>query len=85
MTARRICNIYVHSKIVAPILASRLIALDKMPGVRPIRIGDTAKPIIAKSVLSTVKPDIQKVTGCQQLSLVPRRFDLEEQEGTPGT
>ena len=53
-------------------LACRLIALDKHPGVRPIVIGDTAHRIIAKAVLSIIGPDIQDVSGCQQLYVVGR-------------
>ena len=42
-------------------------ALDKNPGVRPIGIGDTARRIIAKAVLSEAKPDIQEASGCLQM------------------
>ena len=65
--ARRIYTSYVNPTLVAPVLACRLIALDKNPGVRPIGIGDTARRIIAKAVLSIVGPDIQDATGCQHL------------------
>ena len=65
--ARRLCTSYVDPSSTAPLLASRLIALDKNPGVRPIGIGDTARRIIAKAVLSIVGPDIQYASGCQQL------------------
>ena len=50
---------------IKPLLASRLIALDKNPGVRPI--GDTARRIIAKAVLTIISTDIQDATGCRQL------------------
>ena len=53
--------------LVAPLLACRLIALDKHPGVRPIGVGDTARRIISKAVLSIVGPDIQDASGCQQM------------------
>lgn len=33
LTARRLCTEYVDPAIVAPLMASRLIALDKSPGV----------------------------------------------------
>ena len=65
--ARRICSSYVNPTLIAPLLACRLIALDKNPGVRPIGIGDTARRIIAKALLSLVGPDIQEASGCQQL------------------
>ena len=65
--ARRICTSYVDPKSISPLLACRLIALDKKPGVRPIGIGDTARRIIAKAVLSVAKPDIQEASGCLQM------------------
>ena len=40
---------------------------DKHRGVCTIVIGDTAHRIIAKAVLSITGPDIQDVSGCQQL------------------
>ncbi len=52
---------------VRPLLASRLIALDKRPGVRPIGIGDTARRIIAKAVLTIVASDVQEANGCRQM------------------
>ena len=68
LVARRICTSYVDPKSISPLsLACRLIALDKNPGVRPIGIGDTAWRIIAKVVLSIVKPDIQEASGCLQM------------------
>ena len=67
MVTRRICTSYVDPKAISPLLACRLIALDKNPGVRPIGIGDTARRIIAKAVLSVVKPDIQEASGCLQM------------------
>ena len=66
-TARRICTALVDPKSISPLLACRLIALDKTPGVRPIGIGDTASRIIAKAVLSVVRTDVQNASGCLQL------------------
>ena len=63
----RISTSYVHPSSIAPLLACRLITLDKHPGVRPIGIGDTARRIIAKAVLSITQPDIQDASGCQQI------------------
>ena len=65
--AVRVCTTHVHPSSIAPLWACRLIAHDKHPGVRPIGIGDTARRIIAKAVLSIIKPDIQDATGCQQM------------------
>ena len=66
-TARRICTTLVDPKSISPLLACRLIALDKQPGVRPIGIGDTARRIIAKAALSVVRTDVQNASGCLQL------------------
>ena len=57
----------MNPALVAPLLACRLIALDKHPGVRPIGVVDTARRIISKAVLAIVGPDIQDASGCQQL------------------
>ena len=62
-----LCTTQVNPVIVTPILACRLITLDKCPGVRPIGIGDMARRIMAKAVLQIVKGDIQEVTGTKQL------------------
>ena len=43
--AKRICSAYVDPNSMKPLLACRLIALSKNPGVRPIGIGDTARRI----------------------------------------
>ncbi len=67
LTARRICTTYIDQSVISPLLACRLIALNKNPGVRPIGIGDTAWQIIAKAVLYVVKPDIQEASECLQM------------------
>ena len=67
LVAKRLCTSYVDPKCVSPLLACRLIALDKNPGVRPIGIGDTARRIIAKAILFIARPDVQDTSGCLQL------------------
>ena len=51
----------------APLLASRLIALDKCPGVHLIGVGETVRRIISKAILSIIGPDIQEAAGAFQL------------------
>ena len=65
--ARRICSSYVDPTSIKPLLACRLIALDKHLGVRPIGIGDTARHFIAKAVLTIAASDIQDASGCLQM------------------
>jgi len=67
LTAKRLCTVLVDPGSISSLLACRLIALDKNPGVRPISIGDTARRIIAKAVLAVTRPDIQDAAGSVQL------------------
>ena len=54
-------------KGLATFTASRLIAIDKQPGVRPIAIGEVVRRIISKAILAVVKTDIMEITGSIQL------------------
>ena len=65
--AQRMCTEYVHPDGLSAFVASRLIALDKNPGVRPIGVGEVSRRIIAKAVLSIIRVDIQEATGSLQL------------------
>ena len=67
LTARRLCTTLLDPSSISSLLACRLIALDKNPGVRPIGIGETARRIIAKAVLAVTRPDIQESAGSVQL------------------
>ena len=67
MVARKLCTTYVDPQSVAPLTASRLIALDKCPGIRPIGIGETVRRIIGKAVLAVIKYDILDAAGALQL------------------
>ena len=40
--------------------ACRLIALDKHPEVRPIGVGEVARRIISKAILSAIERDIKQ-------------------------
>ena len=48
-------------------LASRLVPLDKNPGVRLIGIGEVVRRIIGRSILIVISDDIQKAAGSLQL------------------
>ena len=65
--AKRICTTYVDPKGLEAFVASRLIALDKCPGVRPIGVGEAICRIIGKAISFTLKHDIQDAVGPVQL------------------
>ena len=65
--ARRLCTTMVDPKALRGFTCSRLIALDKQPGVRPIGIGDVSRRVIGKAILSVIKEDIMRVAGVRQL------------------
>ena len=67
LTAKRLCTELVDPATIAPFMATRLIALDKSPGVRHIGIDDTARCIIAKAILNITRRDIQDAAGSLQL------------------
>ena len=64
---RKICTEYLDPSDLAPLVACRLIALDKCPGVRPIGIGECARRIICKAIASLLSMDILDTVGSQQL------------------
>ena len=67
LTAKCLCSVLVDPRCISPILACRLIALDKNPGVRPIGIGEIPRRIIAKAAISVTRNDILDAAGSVQL------------------
>ena len=64
---RRVCTEFVDPSALQPILACRLIPLDKRPGVRPIGISEVLRRILGKAVMTVIKEDVIKSTGPLQL------------------
>ena len=64
---RRISTDYNDPKGLTCLLASRIIALDKRPGVRPIGVGEVLRRIVAKAVSYITNMDILKAVGDRQL------------------
>ncbi len=67
MVTRKLCCGYVDPVGVSALVASRLIALNKDPGVRPIGVGEVVRRVIGKAILCVIKSDITDITGCSQL------------------
>ena len=64
---KRLCSEYVDPQGISSLLACRLIALDKSPGVRPIGVGEVLRRVIAKAALHVTSDDIISLTGPFQL------------------
>ena len=67
LVAKKISTTYVDPEGLTCFTASRLIALDKMPGIRPIGIGEVVRRAISKAIVTTIQDDIKQVAGCTQL------------------
>ena len=66
-SARRLATQYIDPNSLEAFVASRLIPLDKNPGVRPIGIGEVIRRIVGKSILYVIGRDIQEAAGSLQL------------------
>ena len=65
--ARKLCTCYVDPNSIDALVAGRLIALDKNPGVRPIGVGKVCRRLIGKAILSVIRSEVLEITGCLQL------------------
>ena len=63
-----LCTQYIDPSTIEPLIASRLIPLDKGEGaVRPIGVGEVLRRIIGKCVMNIAKKDVVEVSGSLQL------------------
>ena len=67
LVAKKIATTNVDPNGLGSFTACRLIALDKMPGVRPIGIGEVSRRIVSKAIISVVSDEIKEVAGTTQL------------------
>ena len=61
--ARKLCSEYVDPADISSYTASRLIPLDKNPGVRPVGVGEVLRRIVGKAVTMSLKPELIEATG----------------------
>ena len=64
---KRLCTEYMDLDSVENLMACRLIALNRHPGVHPIGVAETLRCIMGKAILTTVADDVQKSAGSVQL------------------
>ena len=57
----------VHPDGLEAFVESRLIPLDKCPGVRPIGVGEVPRRIVAKAILRVIGQDIEEAAGPLQV------------------
>ncbi len=71
-TARRLSSSFANPEPLKPLVACRLVALDKRPGVWPVGIGEVPRRIVSKAILAVIRSDIREVVGSLQLCLGQR-------------
>ena len=65
---RNLCTEYIDPRTIEPILANRLIPLDKGEGaVRPIGVGKVIRRVIGKCVMKVTKEDVIDDSGSLQV------------------
>lgn len=64
---RKLVNSVVPLSLVKAFMSSRLIGLDKCPGVRLVAVGETLRRAVGKVVCIVIKSDAEVVCGVNQL------------------
>lgn len=65
---RKLCTEYIDPHTIEPLVACRLIPLDKGEGaVRPIGVGEVLRRIMAKCVMKNLKQDVIDASGSLQV------------------
>ena len=65
--ARMLANNVVEWEVIRALMASRLIALDKNPGVRPIGVGEVLRRLLGKAMVLATGVDVEELCGADQL------------------
>ena len=61
--SKLLCTTITNPNHLQQLLASRLIPLDKCPGIRPIGVGEVLRRIIRKTIMCTLKQDVCNSVG----------------------
>ena len=65
---RKLCTEYIDPRTIEPILANRLIPLDKGEGaVSPIGVGGVIRRVIGKCFMKVTKEDVLEISGFLQV------------------
>ena len=64
---KKLCTEKLRSNNIEALLASRLIPLDKHPGLRPIGVGEVLRRITGKVVVSVLRKDVIASVGSLQV------------------
>ena len=64
---RRICTAEIKDLSLTPLMASRLVPLNKNPGLRPIGVGEVLRRIMGKVVMSTLSEDVVRASSITQM------------------
>ena len=64
---KRMCTERMDPTSLEALLANRLIALDKCPGVRPVGIGEAPRRIIGKDITMVFRKDVEEAAGVHNL------------------
>ena len=67
LLAKKISISYVDQEGLTCFTLSRLIALDKMPGVRPIGVGELVRRAISKAIVGFIQDDLKQAADFTQL------------------
>ena len=70
--ARRLSSVFVDPEPLKPLVACRLVVLNKCPGVRPVGIREVPRRVISKAIVAVIRSDIRKVVGSLQLCIGQR-------------
>ena len=63
LLARKLCTRHINPSFLKAFTASRLVPLNKNPGVRPVGIGEGIRSIIGKSLMKCVSTEMGLATA----------------------